>query len=271
MVSHPGSSTGAGWGLVAALLASAALAAPGGGVGGGSAAVARLAGLGRVVACGGSHGRDVALTFDDGPGPYSALVVRILERAHARATFFLVGKELALRPWVPALERRVAVLGDHSWSHVVLPALDTHSIRRELVTTARAVERLTHAPVQLFRPPYGAHDARVDAAARSLGLLQILWSVDSRDWAGAPWYQIGATVERALRPGSIVLLHENRGQTARALRFEILPYLRTHHLRAVTIPELLAADPPSRQQLRAGLADCIGPVQRGHAPYPGGR
>jgi peptidoglycan/xylan/chitin deacetylase (PgdA/CDA1 family) len=242
---------------VAAAIGLLSLAALSTGANDGSRAVARLAALGQPLVCGGARGRDVALTFDDGPGPYTARVLRLLDRAGARATFFLVGKELARWPGMPAWERRFGALGDHTWTHVMLTAVDSATARRELEATKRALEQKTHVPVQLFRPPYGAHDRRIDELARSLGLLEVLWSIDSRDSEGAPWYQIAANVERRLHPGSIVLMHENRGQTVRALNERILPYLRAHNLYAVSIPELLRVDPPSRKLLAAGLAGCL--------------
>ena len=242
--------------LIVMLVGSLLLAVPAGAGDAGSPVVARFAALGLPLVCGGRHGHAVALTFDDGPGPYSARVVKLLEHVHARATFFLVGNELARWPHVPALERRLGALGDHTWSHPRLTLLDAPAVRRELASTKRAIEEKTHAPVQLFRPPYGAHDREVDAVAHSLGLLEVLWSVDSRDSKGAPWYQIAANVEQSLRPGSIVLMHENRGQTVRALKDRILPYLRDHGLHAVSVPELLAVDPPSRKLLAAGLSGC---------------
>jgi hypothetical protein len=58
-----------------------------------------------------------------------------------------------------------------------------------------------------------------------------------------------------LAPGSIILMHENRGQTIRALT-TIIQAIRRKHLRAVTVPELVAEDPPSLRQLRAGLSGC---------------
>jgi len=85
-----------------------------------------------------------------------------------------------------------------------------------------------------FRPPYGAHDAKIDAIARRLGLLEILWSIDSRDSEGADPAQIAAAVESA-RPGSIILLHENRGQTLKGLLWEhALAVLHARKRRAVT-------------------------------------
>jgi len=178
---------------VAAAVALLLVVVPAGGASDGSPAVARLTGLGLPLFCGGPNGRAVALTFDDGPGPYTALVLRLLRRAGARATFFLVGKELARWPDMPKRELRLGALGDHTWSHLMLTLLNAGVVRRELASTKLAIERKTHAPVQLFRPPYGAHNRTVDTVARSLGLLEVLWSIDSRDSEGAPWYQIACT------------------------------------------------------------------------------
>ncbi len=216
----------------------------------------RLIRVGLPIYCGGHDGRDVALTFDDGPGAYTSLALRILRRAGARATFFLVGKELRYWKTLPRQELRLGALGDHTWTHPYLPGLSVSAIRAQLFSTRKAIEAETHVPVLLFRPPYGALDGKVRASARSLGLAVVLWSIDTRDSEGAPWYQIAKNVERVVRPGSIILMHENRGQTIRALHRLILPYLRRHRLRAVTVPELLAADPPSVRQLKAGQEGC---------------
>ena len=83
----------------------------------GTAAVSRLLRFHLPIRCGGLHSRLVALTFDDGPGRYTPLALRILGRAHARATFFLVGKELHGRARLPRAELRVGALGDHTWTH----------------------------------------------------------------------------------------------------------------------------------------------------------
>ncbi len=221
-------------------------------------ALARLLRLGLPVYCGGSHGHLVALTFDDGPGPYTSLALRILHRAHARATFFLVGKELAFFPGMPLLEAELGPLGDHTWTHPLLTRLPSLRIHSELSRTKRAIDAVGHTHVLLFRPPYGAHDRTVDDAARALGLVQVLWSLDTRDSEGARWSQIAASVAGQIRGGAIVLMHENRGQSIRALKYRILPMLRARHLKTVTVPELLAADPPSLAQLRRGLNGCLG-------------
>jgi peptidoglycan/xylan/chitin deacetylase (PgdA/CDA1 family) len=137
----------------------------------------------------------------------------------------------------------------------VLPALPAGTVTTELASTSAAIRAHTGVATDLFRPPYGARSPAVDAIARRLGLLEVLWSVDSGDSRGANYARIAQTVI-GLGPGAIVLMHENRGQTIRALKFFILPALRSRHIRLVTVPELLALDPPSPAQLRAGPGGC---------------
>jgi peptidoglycan/xylan/chitin deacetylase (PgdA/CDA1 family) len=220
--------------------------------------LARLIRLGLPVFCGGSHGRDVALTFDDGPGPYTRLALRILRKDGARATFFLVGRNIArYARSLPRAELALGAVGDHTWNHLDLPRLDRRTMAKELSSTQEALRGATGLPVRLFRPPYGAHDAAVDDEARKLGMLEVLWSIDSRDSEGAGYLQIAHLVLSVIRPGSIVLMHENRGQTIRALKFFILPALRRSRLRTVSVPALLSSDPPTLPQLRLGYRGCF--------------
>jgi peptidoglycan/xylan/chitin deacetylase (PgdA/CDA1 family) len=219
-------------------------------------ALRRLARRGRPVFCGGRERRMVALTFDDGPGPYTRLALRILRKAHVHATFFVVGRNLSRFPGLAQAEARTHALGDHTWTHPYLPALDPAAVAHEIGSAQAAVRRAIHHRVLLFRPPYGGRNPAVDTDARRLGMVDVVWSVDSRDSAGANWSQIARNVDHGIRPGSIVLMHENRGQTIRALKFVILPHLRRRHIALVTVPRLLAEDPPTPAQLRAGRRGC---------------
>lgn len=220
-------------------------------------ALERLIKLGYPLFCGGHKGRYVALTFDDGPGPYTTeYAFKIFRQARVRVTWFLVGRLLAGYPGVPKRELAFGPLGDHTWSHAYLPGLSTAAMATEIASAQNAIEKASGRPVKLFRPPYGAHNATVDAETRSLGMLQVLWSIDSRDSQGADWRGITKIVLDTVKPGSIILFHENRGQTIRALKFDILPALRRRGLKPVTIPELLRLDPPSLAQLRKGHAAC---------------
>jgi peptidoglycan/xylan/chitin deacetylase (PgdA/CDA1 family) len=217
--------------------------------------LARLAATGLPVYCGGPK-PEVALTFDDGPGVYSRLATKILRRFHVPATWFVVGRNLARFPAEIGRERALGPLEDHSWTHPVLSSLAPAAVESELARTQAAVRQATGRPVQLFRPPYGARNAAVDGAARRLGMVEVIWTVDSADSLGADYAHIARNVNAGLHPGAIVLMHENRGQTIRALRYLILPHLRRLHLRPVTLTRLLADDPPGMAQLRRGPRGC---------------
>ena len=222
-----------------------------------AAAVKRFVKLGYPLYCGGHKGKYVALTFDDGPGPYTTqFAFKIFRRFHTRVTWFLVGKLLSTFAGVPRRELAFGPLGDHTWSHAYLPGLSTGQMANEIASAQNAIEKAGGRPVTLFRPPYGAHTPAIDAEARSLGMLEVLWSIDSRDSQGADRHGITKEVLDNLRTGSIVLLHENRGQTITALRFFLLPALRKRGFKTVTIPRLLVVNPPSVKQLKAGLAGC---------------
>jgi peptidoglycan/xylan/chitin deacetylase (PgdA/CDA1 family) len=220
-----------------------------------SAEVRALIALGRPIYCAPPRGNEVALTFDDGPGPYTRLMLAKLRKHDARATFFVVGRNIGLVRGAALAEQRIGAVGDHTWTHPVLTELGGAQAEAEIVRTQRALERSTHAPVFLFRPPYGAHDARVDAIARSHGLLEILWSVDSADSLGADYAGIERNVIAGLRPGAIILMHENHGQTVRAM-LTIFAALQRRHLRPVSVPQLLTDDPPSAGRVRHGAAAC---------------
>jgi peptidoglycan/xylan/chitin deacetylase (PgdA/CDA1 family) len=126
----------------------------------------------------------------------------------------------------------------------------------EIASAQNTIEKASGRPVTLFRPPYGARNPAIDREAKSLGMVEVLWSIDSLDSQGADWNGITKEVLGNVRTGSIILFHENRGQTIRALKFNILPALRKRGFRTVTIPQLLALDPPSVKQLKAGAAGC---------------
>lgn len=199
------------------------------GRGAGEVAVERLARSGATVYCGGRHGRLVALTFDDGPSRYTRQVVAELRRFKARGTFFLVGSRLNYYRGALRAEAQIGAIGDHTWTHVHLRTLDAAGLRAQIGRT-RAVEiGRTGRRVLLFRPPYGIRTRAADKYVRGLGMLQVLWDVAN---SGA-----------GIRPGSIVVLHDTRPEIVKLLR-GILRSLRTRQLLAVTVPELLANDPP---------------------------
>jgi len=219
------------------------------------AAARRLASYGLPLYCGGTQKRMVALTFDDGPGVYTHYAIKKLGAAHLHATFFLVGKEIVAWPGLAQREKPVAAFGDHTMTHPFLPALPYSQVVEEIAGDQRLIERTVDEPVLAFRPPYEGHTPAIDAEVKRLGMVEVLWDVDSADSLGANYLGIEHNVIAGLRPGSIILMHENRGQTIRALDV-IFAALQRRRLEAVTVPQLIAEDPPSLAQLRKGYDGC---------------
>jgi peptidoglycan-N-acetylglucosamine deacetylase len=201
------------------------------------------------IYCGYPRGHNFALTFDDGPSPYTVSLARALRRAHARATFFVIGSRVDLFREGARAAANVGVLENHTWSHAHLRSLSLEDARRELVETQRAVGRRIGSAPRLFRPPYDEADPEHELLARSLDLLDIRWSVDSGDSrVGATPTAVLRTVRAGLRPGAIVLLHDFHPWTTAVVR-RILRIAHRRGLRAVTVPELLRRQSPSLTQL----------------------
>jgi peptidoglycan-N-acetylglucosamine deacetylase len=200
--------------------------------------------------CGGRHGRYVALTFDDGPSSYTPRVLRLLRRAHARATFFVIGSRAAALPALVRAESLLGAVGNHTWTHPRLVSLTRRDVIRQLLLTQAAIVRATGGvrPV-LFRPPYGVGTPAETAAVHALRLVDVRWSVDSLDSRpGATVSAVAREVVAGLRPGAIVLLHDIHPWTVAALP-RILRAVRRRGFMPVTIPELVALDPPSHEEL----------------------
>jgi peptidoglycan/xylan/chitin deacetylase (PgdA/CDA1 family) len=130
-------------------------------------------------------------------------------------------------------------------------------MKSEVEDAQTAIAQATRRPVTLFRPPYGARDAAVDREVASLGMVEVMWSLDSLDWEGGTPKQLVARVLQLVRPGSIVLMHDIHPNTIAALR-KLVPALHHRGYRLVTVPELLALDPPTDRQLQRGIDGCPG-------------
>jgi peptidoglycan/xylan/chitin deacetylase (PgdA/CDA1 family) len=153
----------------------------------------------------------VALTFDDGPDPASTpSFVALLETWDCRATFFLLGQHVARNAGlVRDLADRGHELAVHGWDHRCVLRSGEAALVDDLRRTAATIEDLTGGPVTWYRPPYGVLGTHALRAARVAGLRTVLWSAWGRDWERrATPSRIVASVERTLRPGGVVLLHD---------------------------------------------------------------
>jgi peptidoglycan/xylan/chitin deacetylase (PgdA/CDA1 family) len=232
------------------------------------AALDRYKALGLPIYCGGTQHKYLALTFDDGPGPQTKRVMKMLAESGQRATFFPVGREVVKAPQVTQAAAVSGAVGNHTFNHPDLTRLDRIVMPSELQQGKDAVETAAGVQVQLFRPPYGAHNQAVDAQVAQLGLLDVIWDVDTQDAIGATAAQIVGSAKDGMKRGAIVLMHENRPQTLTALP-TILKMLQRKGYRSVTIPELLALNPPSDELVRGGFLACFRAEKRTDASVLG--
>jgi peptidoglycan-N-acetylglucosamine deacetylase len=222
-----------------------------------TAAVQRFLAIGEPIRCGGGTSPVVALTFEDGPGPNTEWTVRLLERRDAEATFLLNGTPLdAFSSAIPAA-LRVGEVGNHGWSHQGLVGADADLLTAEMDVLQARLAEVAGTPPRLFRPPYEALDEAVLDRARSLGVLTVLSTIDVGDAEGAGEAAAWAAMQRGARPGSIVTLREN-DEVTRALLPAFLDLIEERGLHPVTVPELLAVDPPTSEQLREGTCPAPG-------------
>jgi len=187
----------------------------------------------------------VALTFDDGPTPYTDRLLQILKDNNAKATFFLIGNKVAANP---AGAKRIAdagmEIGSHTWEHPNMTTIPPADIVPQLAKAKDAIAAATgHAPT-LYRPAGGLSNAAVRQAAGQLGQAEILWDVIPYDWMNdsntAATRQVLMT---QIKPGSVVLFHDTYSSTV-DLVYQFIPVLKANGYHLVTVSQLLGPRSP---------------------------
>ena len=186
-----------------------------------------------------SGGKVIALTFDDGPGPYTAQLLDILDQHSAKATFFLIGSKVSSQAnVVRSVHARGHQLGNHSWSHPELPKLPADQIAGEVDRTNDAIKQATGVTPSILRPPYGAVNGVVLEQLRLRGMSSILWSVDTRDWADRNSDIVCSRAVAGAHPGAIILMHDIHQTSVNAVPC-ILSALKQQGYSFVTVQGLL--------------------------------
>ncbi|NWF24760.1 polysaccharide deacetylase family protein [Streptomyces sp. PKU-EA00015] len=183
--------------------------------------------------------RTMVLTFDDGPDPrYTPGILATLREHGVQAMFFVCG-EMATQHG--DLLREMAddghVIGNHTWSHPLVPGLAPSRIRYELGRTSDVVEEAVGSAPLWYRAPYGAWNRHSFEIGAELGMEPLAWTLDTLDWATPGTRTIVRRVLRGAAPGVVVLSHDaggNRSQSVAALR-RYLPKLLEEGYR-ITVP-----------------------------------
>ena len=182
--------------------------------------------------------KTIALTFDDGPGPYTEKLLDILDKYDAKATFFLIGSKVSARAnTLRRMQSRGHQLGNHSWSHPELPKLSVDQIAGEIDRTNEAIRQATGVKPSILRPPYGAVNGVVLEQLRLRNMSSILWSVDTRDWADRNSQIVCSRAVAGARPGAVILMHDIHQTSVNAVPC-ILSSLKQQGYSFVTIQRL---------------------------------
>lgn len=171
----------------------------------------------------------VALTFDDGPSSFTQKIVDILTENKVAATFLFVGKNAERLPdAVTYVSEHGMPIGNHSWDHRVLTKDAPKDQSKNLSMTSSVIESLTHTSVTLFRPPYGAVNDDLVAAAKNQNMKTLMWNRDPEDWNAKKPEDIIQYFHEVEDSGGLFVLHEDKN-TVEALP-DIIKYLQGKNL-----------------------------------------
>ena len=151
-------------------------------------------------------GPRIALTFDDGPGPYTERLLDGLKERGVKASFFLIGRYVKEYPEaVKRMEEEGHLIGNHTYSHVKLKGLSPEETRREIQKTDEAVYEITGKHVAYLRPPFGEWEEDLEL---TYPVLPVMWTVDPLDWTTENVEEIVDRVVTQAGENDMILLHD---------------------------------------------------------------
>lgn len=185
----------------------------------------------------------IALTFDDGPHPkQSRQIMDVLDKYGIKATFFVIGINAKNYPGIIGEElKRGHEVGNHTHTHPHAARLDREALEKQILECEQQIFAQTGKTVRLFRPPEGAMSTQMRQMVHDLGYTNVLWSLDTRDWAHTPPEDIAQNILQNAKNGDIILMHDYIGAnspTVQALEL-FIPGLIEQGFTFVTVGELL--------------------------------
>ncbi len=175
------------------------------------AAVPQLRFFGPFICLGNPLRRQVTLTFDDGPDTRSTpALLEVLREAGVKATFFCIGKRVTANPELAAqIAASGHLLENHTYTHSNTTNIFSVSrLRSELAQTQTAIQQAAGTAPLMFRPPMGLSNPRIFRVTQSLGLKVVGWTAGGLDTKITEPKRIVARIEKRLKPGAIILLHD---------------------------------------------------------------
>lgn len=185
----------------------------------------------------GEFGKQIALTFDDGPHPvYTKKLLDGLRKRNIKATFFLIGDSITgNEELVKQMQEDGHLIGNHTASHVQLSEKSPEMARGEIVRTNQKILEVTGQEPEYIRPPFGSWSEELE---NTVPMTVVLWDVDPLDWKVQDQDKIVRHVLKYVEDGDMILLHDVY-ETSVDAAFEIIDTLRCQGYNFVTAEELL--------------------------------
>lgn len=182
----------------------------------------------------------VAVTFDDGPGPETEIVLDLLKKYGAKATFFCIGRQIEKHPDIfRKILNEGHTVGNHSYSHSRrFGFFSTQHVIDELRRTDAIIEHQSGRKPRLFRPPFGVTTPSMAKAVKATGHTVIGWNIRSLDTVIKDEGHILGRIKNRLAPGSIILLHDTSEKSVRVLE-QLLVLLQENGYEAIQADRLL--------------------------------
>jgi len=171
---------------------------------------------------------EISLTFDDGPDPdVTPKVLDILDRHHAKASFFVIGDKAAIYPGlIREIVKRGHSIENHSQQHSSFFGFFAWTaLRKDIRATQEIIAGITGKPPEFFRSPMGIRNPLLDPMIAQFGLRYITWTRRGFDTVAGDSAVVLARLVRNLSAGDILLLHDRRTRAAGAIVLEVLPAL----------------------------------------------
>jgi peptidoglycan/xylan/chitin deacetylase (PgdA/CDA1 family) len=182
----------------------------------------------------------IAITFDDGPNENTPLVLDLLSKYKAKATFFCIGKNIEKYPDIlRAIYQQGSDIGNHSYSHShFFDFFRKNRILEELNQTDTLITKLINKKPLYFRPPYGVTNPSIRKALQESKHTVIGWNIRSMDGITSNEELILNRIKNRISPGSIILLHDTSIQSVRVLE-QLLLFLQQNKYQVISVSQLL--------------------------------
>lgn len=189
------------------------------------------------VSFGPQEKKKIALTFDDGPdSEYTPMLLDGLAERKVKATFFVIGKQAEAQPEImKRLVKDGHLIGNHTYNHVDIRHMTESAAKEEILKANEVITKYTGEEPCFLRPPFGNGSSRLE---KDIEMIQVLWTIDTMDWACKNESKICNTVYREIKENSIILMHDEYPTTVRAA-LSIIDRLQKEGYEFVTVDRIV--------------------------------